>query len=962
MSFINPGDISGLDRSAAAAAGQLRQPPRGRGRVARAAALVVESLERRALLSASLSGGLLTVEGTSGPDVVSASASSGILTVTVNGTPYLFQSSLVTGIRMNLYAGDDTGSLSGSIGAPGTLDGGAGNDTLTGGYGDDVFIGGAGNDVFDRGYSGYDTVDYSAETADLTLSIDGVANDGAAGEADNIKLNIAHVAGGSGNDTITGSGAANRLYGGGGDDALVGGIGHDVLYGGAGNDRLDGGAGNDGLLGEAGDDTLLADAGYDDMFGGDGSDTADYSGRTAPLNLTLVNDPTRNDGESGEMDVLRDVEHAVGGSGADTITGSAAANRLTGGGGDDVLQGQGGDDAFVGGLGADQMTGGDGVDTVDYSARGAAVSVDLAAGTGGESGEADVLSTLENATGGSGGDALVGNGADNVLVGGAGDDALTGGEGADTLDGGAGDDRLVATETTARPDTLLGGDGVDGAVYSGGTAADLLISLDGAPNDGRYGEGDNVAANVENVEAGGGNDVITGNAAANRLDGGGGDDRIDGGAGDDTLAGGAGADTLVSAAGADALLGGAGTDLADYGGRTVPVNVSLDGLANDGAAGEAGSASDVENVNGGAANDTLTGSDAANVLDGGGGRDVIDGGAGDDTLLGGADDDKLWGGGGNDVFGGGAGGYDEVSFLGKTTGGITVTLDDRAGDGVAGESDNVQSDIEVVVGTDYDDAIDATGMSVPVVFDARWGADRMTGGNGNDTLYAVAGSDVLVGGGGTDRADYSSRGSAVNVSLDGAANDGQAGEAGNAAADIENLTGGAGWDVLTGNAAPNVIEGGPGRDVIDGLGGDDVLRGEDHDDKLWGGGGNDVFSGGGGGYDEVSFLGKAGAGVSVSFNGFADDGVAGEADNMGSDIEVIVATDYNDTINASGQSVAMVFDCRGGSDSIISGSGNDVLYMRDFTVDSLIDGGAGYDKAQVDGGDTNRSNIEELLA
>ena len=45
------------------------------------------------------------------------------------------------------------------------------------------------------------------------------------------------------------------------------------------------------------------------------------------------------------------IEHAIGGKGADTLTGNDVANRLKGKGGDDILTGLGGDDTLIGGPG-----------------------------------------------------------------------------------------------------------------------------------------------------------------------------------------------------------------------------------------------------------------------------------------------------------------------------------------------------------------------------------------------------------------------------------------------------------------------------------------------------------------------------------------------------------------------------------------------------------------------------------
>ena len=80
--------------------------------------------------------------------------------------------------------------------------------------------------------------------------------------------------GGSGNDTLIGSGADDVLNGEAGDDSLDGGGGNDNLLGGDGDDTLTGGDGVDVLQGEAGNDTLDAIDGIADSLldGGGGSD------------------------------------------------------------------------------------------------------------------------------------------------------------------------------------------------------------------------------------------------------------------------------------------------------------------------------------------------------------------------------------------------------------------------------------------------------------------------------------------------------------------------------------------------------------------------------------------------------------------------------------------------------------------------------------------------------------------
>ena len=66
---------------------------------------------------------------------------------------------------------------------------------------------------------------------------------------------------------------------------------------------------------------------------------------------------------------------------------------------------------------------------------------------------------------------------------------------------------------------------------------------------------------IENARGGSGNDVLTGNSAANNLDGRSGNDTLYGGNGRDYMIGGAGNDRLVGAFGSDYLIGGAGNDV-----------------------------------------------------------------------------------------------------------------------------------------------------------------------------------------------------------------------------------------------------------------------------------------------------------------------------------------------------------------------------------------------------------------
>lgn len=105
--------------------------------------------------------------------------------------------------------------------------------------------------------------------------------------------------------------------------------------------------------------------------------------------------------------------------------------------------------------------------TLDYSPTGGGV-VSFVAGTFGGYTIANGV-VIENATGGSGHDALVGNSAANTLTGNNGNDTLVGREGDDVLSGGNGKDELRGGDGA---DTLNGGAGRD--VLIGGAGSDVL--------------------------------------------------------------------------------------------------------------------------------------------------------------------------------------------------------------------------------------------------------------------------------------------------------------------------------------------------------------------------------------------------------------------------------------------------------------------------------------------------------
>ena len=112
---------------------------------------------------------------------------------------------------------------------------------------------------------------FCARAGALFISLDNLANDGRAGEGDNVRSDIENVQGGSGNDTIVGSAVANTLNGGSGNDTITGNGGDDSLIGGKGNDRF-----------------FNAGNGEDTIVGGDGNDIADEDAEDSISAVSLV--------------------------------------------------------------------------------------------------------------------------------------------------------------------------------------------------------------------------------------------------------------------------------------------------------------------------------------------------------------------------------------------------------------------------------------------------------------------------------------------------------------------------------------------------------------------------------------------------------------------------------------------------------------------------------------------------
>ena len=286
-----------------------------------------------------------------------------------------------------------------------------------------------------------------------------------------------------------------------------------------------------------------------------------------------------------------------------TLTGTDGNDRLIGTPNDDVIVGLGGNDRIKGLGGNDLLCGGDGVD---------------------------------------------------VIRGGGGSDFLAGGSGRDREFGGKGSDNFSVPADEGN-DHLDGGYGNDYLFFN---RARSSVVVDLAKGFARFdGQNDSLEpGSFETVYGSPGADRILGDDDSNVLFGGfdsegdvikgrGGSDYLEGYESDDVLSGGEGDDVLMGHYGQDDINGGAGTDLlricgvfsqdaaaCGNGSPIPPTGVTID-LATGTMTGGS-TLSGIENVEGTATRDEISGSDGANALYGGPRDDSISGGDGDDVIVG----------------------------------------------------------------------------------------------------------------------------------------------------------------------------------------------------------------------------------------------------------------------------------------------------------------------------------------
>jgi Ca2+-binding RTX toxin-like protein len=320
------------------------------------------------------------------------------------------------------------------------------------------------------------------------------------------------------------------------------------------------------------------------------------------------------------------------------------------------------------------------------------------------------------------------------------------------------------------------------------------------------------------INAGPGDDTVTGSPFADNILGDAGNDTITGGAGNDTINGGDGTDRVVESGDTNFTL--TNSSLTGNGTDTLS---NLEAAAVTGGAGNnnlnAGAFTGPVTLDGGAGNDTLTGGSAADSLTGGAGNDTLTGNAGNDTLAGGDGTDRVVESG-------------DADFV--------VTNSSLTGRGTDTLSGIEEADL---TGGGSGNSLNASAFGSQVT---------LSGAGGNDTLIGSKGNDNLQGGDGTDRVVQTAAGNQTltNASLTGIGTDNlagleQAALTGDGGSNVINARGFSGDTTLIGGAGPDTLNGGSARDQILGQGGNDRQTGGPGGDTLRGGGGSDNLAGGG---------------------------------------------------------------------------------------------------------------------
>jgi len=872
-----------------------------------------------------------TLEGLGGADALIGG--DGIDTVSFDHAAIAVVASLTTSFRNGatvaqegdagdislLTAGDTYSGIENMVGSHlnDTLIGDSGDNSIYGGAGDDKLegMGGAHDTLY--GGSGSNTASYahagavsgsSGVTALLLTPLDSTGNTGDA--AGDVYYDISNLEGSDFNDTLQGNDSANTLVGMAGDDTLEGLAGADILIG---NDLP-----NDGPY------DLNNTASYKNAKE---TTTGSGVGVTASLDADY-----QNSGIDAEGDTYHNILNLLGSGYNDKLIGDGGSNRLDGGAGSDLL---------IGGAGSDQLVGGDsaaelpppnsdighditqtgsgstlsGGDTASYetavivSGTGVVASLTTKFAYGAtvyQQGDAsgDTFVGIENLTGSANNDTLIGNGGFNLLNGGAGNDTLEGMSGADYLKGGGGSDTASyahagyastdLTHTIGITASLTPADSNFRVTFTSGSQLTVSGDAQGDCYDG-----------IQNLLGSDYNDVLIGNDSDNILFGGKGNDTLEGLGGNDRYFGGDGN-----------FSGDDGNDTVSFAHSSGSVAASLDDTLKYNS---------IENLEGSAFNDTLSGNGLVNTLWGGAGDDVLEGKGGADILIGGVNKDDI---NPND--------HNNTASYASSTAGIVVSL-------IPASASTPSVNTGDAAGDTYFNIRNLLGSSSNDTLIGDNKANTLSGGGGDDLLEGKEGADRLDGGTnltGGDTASYAQAAMSIITSLTDVATlvqdslnwttltfSGDSDSKDDTYVNVENLLGSDHNDILIGDSV-NSVTGATGVNTITGGLGDDTMEGLGGGDHLYGGDGTDTVS-----YDHAtgyiisSLTTSFSQGAPVVQAGDAGDASHVTAGDTYSSIENMIGSRFNDTLIGDG-----------GVNVINGGFGDDKLEgMGDG--DKLIGGG-----------------------
>jgi len=228
----------------------------------------------------------------------------------------------------------------------------------------------------------------------------------------------------------------------------------------------------------------------------------------------------------------------------------------------------------------------------------------------------------------------------------------------------------------------------------------------------------------------------------------------------------------------------------------------------------------------------------------------------------------------------------------------------------------------VIIGDQNDNVL--TGTPDDDVISGLGGNDTLTGGDGDDILEGGDGNDTIDGGNGSDTASYENASAAVTIDLFGQNpffSQDTVGAGNDILVDIENVIGSAHDDTITGGFDDNIIAGLDGADTLDGSFGNDTLDYSASD-----------------------------AGVTINL--FAQTASGGHAEgDMISRFENVIGSAYDDIL-ISGDIAGALLDGRAGDDifvngagtqTILGGTGDDIIIAIANAFLDNVDGGAGDD-------------------